>query len=49
MTADVPNPGSDEAIADGCTCPRMDNEFGEWRAMGGHFVIAHGCPLHWAD
>ena len=49
MTADVPKPGSDEAIADGCTCPRMDNEYGSYESTGGMFTITKGCPLHWAD
>lgn len=44
-----PTPGSDEAIAQGCTCPVMDNG----RGRGAHQVdgkwvhwIALGCPLH---
>ena len=43
------NPGSDEAVAQGCTCPVLDNG----RGRGGYdlgtgplFWIAFGCPLH---
>jgi hypothetical protein len=45
-----PKPGSDEAIAQGCECPVMDNghdrgycqdENGEWI-----FVVNADCPLH---
>ena len=47
------NPGSDEAIAAGCTCPVIDNGHGRG-CMGGVtddkgqtvFVISGGCPLH---
>lgn len=47
------NPGSDEAIAAGCRCPRMDNGHGRGY-MGGVkdeqgrtvFVITLDCPLH---
>ena len=47
------NPGSDEAIAAGCTCPAMDNGHGRGY-LGGVtddkgqtvFVISCGCPLH---
>jgi hypothetical protein len=46
----VPNPGSDEAIAAGCTCPVMDNGHGAgygW-AIGytRAFWITEDCPLH---
>ena len=42
---DIPNPGSDEAIEQGCTCPVMDNNHGE--GMGeGRFWIASDCKLH---
>lgn len=46
----VLNPGLDEAIAKGCTCPVLDNghgrgvfqdENGEWQ-----FWIREDCPLH---
>ena len=47
------NPGSDEAIASGCTCPVMDNGHGRGY-LGGVtdeqgqtvFVIRLDCPLH---
>ena len=41
------NPGSDEAVAQGCLCPVMDNAHG-WGARGkeGVFWIDGGCPLH---
>ena len=46
-------PGSDEAIAAGCTCPVIDNDYGRG-CMGGVkddtgqtvFVISGDCPLH---
>ena len=50
----TPNPGSDEAAALGCTCPRMDNGYGRGY-MGGVkdpntgetlFVYRVGCPVH---
>lgn len=50
----TPNPGSDEAIHAGCTCPVIDNGRGKgW--MGGIkdketgetlFVYTVGCPVH---
>lgn len=49
------NPGSDEAIAAGCTCPVMDNGHGRGY-LGGVtdeqgqtvFVIVVDCPIHGA-
>ena len=42
-----PNPGSDEAIAQGCSCPVMDNGHGRGSAHGdGTFVMNTVCPLH---
>jgi hypothetical protein len=49
----VPNPGSDEAIMRGCTCPVIDNGHGKGY-MGGAkdahgstlFVYTCGCPVH---
>lgn len=46
---ETPNPGSDEAFAQGCTCPTMDNNRG--RGLGlidgePAFWINSGCPLH---
>jgi hypothetical protein len=47
----VPNPGSTEALAKGCTCPCLDN--GHGRGCGRYdkhgvpvFWIAGDCPLH---
>jgi len=43
------NPGSDEAIKLGCTCPQMDNHHGEgWAMYSGTmlFWITSDCPLH---
>lgn len=44
---DTPNPGSDEAIALGCTCPVMDNGRG-LGAYGtkGLFWYSGDCPVH---
>jgi len=42
----APNPGSDEAIEQGCTCPVLDNAHGEGMLGLDMFVIAEGCPLH---
>ncbi len=40
-----PNPGSDAAIEQGCTCPVLDNGHGTgW--IGGGFVLSTLCPLH---
>ena len=41
-------PGSDAAIANGCTCPRMDNGHGEGFMWDGQrsWWIASDCPLH---
>lgn len=48
-----PNPGSDEAITQGCRCPRMDNGYGRGY-LGGMaddngkpvFVVFGNCPMH---
>lgn len=45
----TPNPGSDAAIKQGCTCPVLDN--GHGRGVGGNgekhgWWITEGCPLH---
>jgi hypothetical protein len=54
---DHPNPGSDEAVAKGCTCPVFDNARGKG-LMGGAkdprtgetlFVFNAACPLHRGD
>jgi hypothetical protein len=48
-----PNPGSDEALAQGCRCPVMDNAhgrgaWGTWDKPEGEkvFVMSGACPLH---
>jgi len=43
------NPGSDEAIEQGCTCPVLDN--GHGKGVGGNgekfgWWITADCPLH---
>lgn len=46
MTA-IPNPGSNEALDQGCTCPVIDNGYGDPRyANPRGFWITEGCPLH---
>ena len=49
----IPNPGSDEAIALGCTCPVLDNGHGAGYFGGitdehGNitFIINCECPIH---
>ena len=40
-------PGSDEAVAAGCTCPRMDNEYGRGAYLDGKtFYVNQYCPIH---
>jgi hypothetical protein len=43
------NPGSDEAVAQGCTCPVLDNGRGRgvYQVNGvWQFWIKWGCPVH---
>ena len=44
----TPNPGSDEALDQGCTCPVLDN--GHGRGVGDPdspwFWTARDCPIH---
>ena len=41
------NPGSDEAISEGCTCPVLENRHGNgYKGMAGVFVYNSGCPVH---
>lgn len=44
----TPNPGSDEAINQGCTCPVRKNEHG--KGFGDLdqpcFWVASSCPIH---
>jgi hypothetical protein len=52
-TSAIPNPGSNEALMRGCTCPVIDNGHGRGY-MGGVkdkdgstlFVYTGGCPVH---
>lgn len=50
MSAKQPNPGSDDAVAAGCTCPVMDNARGRgaWFSSGPDAVFYQNeqCPLH---
>lgn len=41
--AETPNPGSDAALALGCTCPVLDNAHG---TGPGPFWLTWGCPVH---
>lgn len=45
----VPNPGSDEAVKQGCTCAVLDNAHGKgYTKVDGKpvFWITENCPLH---
>ncbi len=45
-----PNPGSDEAIKKGCSCPILDNGRGDQRLGDTRgFWIDGDCPLHAVD
>jgi hypothetical protein len=47
--SDAPNPGSGEAVELGCTCPVIDNHYGEgfpWIEGGHSWWINADCPLH---
>ena len=47
--SDTRQPGSDEAVAAGCICPRMDNCRGKGRYGDGEkygWWMVEGCPLH---
>jgi len=52
MTDKLPNPGSDEALEQGCLCPVLDNNYGRGASnneAGGHsdiFWINADCPIH---
>lgn len=45
---EVPNPGSDEALALGCICPVLDNAHGRG-AYGGYIYDAVGQPFFWTN
>jgi len=42
------NPGSKQALLNGCTCAVMDNHHGEGFPYKGEqcFYISGGCPIH---
>ena len=42
-----PSPGSDSAIALGCTCPVLDNSYGAGDGRG-NFWVSVRCPVHTA-
>jgi hypothetical protein len=43
----TPAPGCAQAVSRGCTCPRMDNEYGlGYLGREGVYVILASCPLH---
>lgn len=47
IKSDVPNPGSNEAIEMGCTCPVIDNGRGRGSMYGENiFIYTAGCPVH---
>ncbi|RMH21580.1 MAG: hypothetical protein D6698_02475 [Gammaproteobacteria bacterium] len=47
MKSKVPNPGSEEAVKRGCTCPVLDNAFGKgYMGQPGVFVQVADCPIH---
>ena len=43
-----PLPGTEKAQDQGCTCPVIDNHYGDGRPVGDerHYVIAADCSLH---
>ena len=47
---EIPNPGSEEAIERGCTCPVMDNHYGRGVFFDGAYHLWYNadCPLHGA-
>ena len=47
---DVPNPGSVDALDQGCICPVLDNEYGEgYMGQPGIFVFNMECSVHVAE
>lgn len=48
MKDNKPNPGSNEAIAQGCICPVTDNHYGAGvpSADGPQFWYVENCPVH---
>ncbi len=47
----IPNPGSKEAIDQGCKCPVIDNHYGKGIPTGdeNQFWISEECQLHNMD
>lgn len=43
MTREIPNPGSDLAVSQGCKCPVSDNA----RGLGCGRLDENGAPLFW--
>lgn len=41
-----PNPGSEEAQEQGCTCAIVDNHYGKGFGTPPQFWISDNCPLH---
>ena len=45
----IPAPGSDAAVADGCSCPVLDNAHGQglpwWNGVTAYWLTV-GCPVH---
>lgn len=46
MTEYEYSPGSDEALAEGCTCPVLDNSHGRGYMGTDTYVTVADCPLH---
>jgi hypothetical protein len=47
LERNIPNPGSKEAQAIGCTCPVIDNHYGKgYMGTDGVFVYSGDCPVH---
>jgi len=46
MATESPNPGSTEALAQGCTCAVLDNYHGRGFGNPPQFWISEDCPLH---
>ncbi len=43
----TPNPGSDEAVAQGCLCPVLDNNHGVFAPQPDEgWVFSEDCPIH---
>ncbi len=43
----IPNPGTEEALALGCKCPVLDNNHGRGcPGLPGHFFYNEDCEVH---